>query len=118
MNYILKLISKEEFEVTESEVNCIVNSKGGLIQLPRLNCYVNNSSISMIVPKDLYDQMKKTTMTTGRLHDGTHVVKMFGVWKDASNPDINLDLNYYPEISKDEIMTEDDWEDRTSLKTI
>src|SRR5574343_223248 len=47
-----------------------------------------------------------TKQDEGYLHDGTKVVKKFGIWVDASNPDCKLDYNYYPELSKDEVLSE------------
>ena len=48
--------------------------------------------------------------TRGRLHDGTRVFKEFGVWKDVECPDVRLDPAYYPEIARDEVMSEEQYE--------
>jgi len=44
--------------------------------------------------------------TEGYLHDGGKVVKRFGVWVLADNPEIRIDPHYYPEIVKDEVLAE------------
>lgn len=46
----------------------------------------------------------------GRLHDGTRVVKKFGIWVDKFNPGVNLDPKYYPEITKDIVFTDEEFE--------
>lgn len=51
----------------------------------------------------------KAAITQGRLHDGTRVIKRFGEWKDVANPDINLDPSFYPEIARDEIISEEEY---------
>lgn len=46
-------------------------------------------------------------ITEGRLHDGTRVIKKFGQWVDKLNPDVQLDARYYPEIARDEVLSEE-----------
>lgn len=41
----------------------------------------------------------------GRLHDGTHVIRKFGAWVDARSPDVRLSWEHYPELSRDEVLT-------------
>lgn len=60
----------------------------------------------VIVPKQI---------TEGRLHDGTKVVKQNGQWVDAVDRTLRLDPNYYPEIVKDEVLSEEDWLKNTKL---
>lgn len=46
----------------------------------------------------------------GRLHDGTKVKKIKGEWRDFDNPfTINLQPSYYPEITNDTVMSEQQW---------
>lgn len=52
----------------------------------------------------------KKEQTKGRLHDGTRVVKQFGRWVDENNPSVTLDLNYYPEIANDTVLTEEEYD--------
>lgn len=35
------------------------------------------------------------------LHDGSRAIKKFGTWYSASQPDVKIDLHYYPELLKD-----------------
>ena len=51
----------------------------------------------------------KKEITEGRLHDGTRVIKRFGQWVDAENPDVRLDRGYYPEIANDTVMSEEEF---------
>lgn len=52
---------------------------------------------------------------TGRLHDGTKVIKRFGEWKDALDPTLKLDTRYYPEIVNDRVLSDDEWEKKQLL---
>jgi hypothetical protein len=55
-------------------------------------------------------------MTSGRLHDGTKVIKKFGQWVDAQNPELRFDLVYYPELAKEDgVLTEEEFENRQKL---
>lgn len=47
-----------------------------------------------------------TSNTEGYLHDGTKVIKKFGIWVDAKDSNIKLDYNYYPELVRDEVLTD------------
>lgn len=57
----------------------------------------------------------KTKLTAGRLHDGTRVVKKFGQWVDADNSRLELNTGYYPELTKDQIASEEEWEQIKNL---
>lgn len=57
----------------------------------------------------------KKEITEGRLHDGTKVIKRFGEWKDAHNPDVRLDYGYYPELATDTVMSEEEWQSKIPL---
>lgn len=35
------------------------------------------------------------------LKDGTRVINKFGTWVDADNPNVQINLSYYPELTKD-----------------
>lgn len=48
--------------------------------------------------------------TTGRLNDGQRVFKIGGIWKDAEGRII--DPQYYPEVAKDNVMSEEEWDER------
>jgi len=78
----------------------------GVEWLPIAGNFVNVKSISGIYD----DEVERRQAKSGRLHDGTRVVKAFGQWKDADNPNVILSLRNYPELAKDEILTDDEWE--------
>lgn len=63
---------------------------------------INVKSISGIYPDDIVEKESPY----GRLHDGSRVVKRFGRWTDAENPDVNIDASYYPEVARDQVMGE------------
>ncbi len=54
----------------------------------------------------------RAPLTEGRLHDGTPVIKHFDRWVDKFNIDVRLDVDYYPELAKDEIMSEDEYQEK------
>lgn len=60
----------------------------------------------------------KKELTEGYLHDGTKVKKIHGEWKDASDPTLKLNTNYFPEISKDEVMSEDQFLEKSKVLQI
>lgn len=44
---------------------------------------------------------KKKSSLERILHDGTKAINKFGTWVDADNPNVHINLNYYPELTKD-----------------
>lgn len=104
--YIIKMMSKTEVKITEEEYKRILASKAsGRIFIESLKGTINLNSVESILPEDLV----KKEITEGYLHDGTKVIKQFGSWKDASNPEIKLDYNYYPELATDEVMLKEEY---------
>ncbi len=100
----LKLMSGDILNITDEEVKNI-KSKSGLVFVPSLNGFINLSSVESILPegtikKDLY------AINEGYLRDGTKIVKKFGTWYLASNPDCRIDPQYYPEVARDEVLSE------------
>lgn len=45
----------------------------------------------------------------GRLHDGTRVTRKFGRWVDVHHENATLSTEYYPEIARDEVLSEIEW---------
>src|SRR5688572_25319404 len=84
----------EEVEVTKIKETLVrqdakwVHIKGSLI---------NASSISGIYPDDIV----RGEVTQGRLHDGSRVVKKFGLWVDADHPEVSISASHYPEVARD-----------------
>ena len=66
--------------------------------------------MSGIFPVELVEEQ-----TTGRLHDGTQVMRMYGRWVDAENPDIKLSYSHYPELASGEILTERQYQEKRTL---
>lgn len=107
MRYRIKMMSKDELYITENEYQRLVSSKAeGLVFIESLKGTINLRSVETILPED---QVPQKDVVEGRLHDGTRVVKQFGIWKDATNQDVTLDSGYYPEIASDTVMSENDY---------
>lgn len=108
MKYRIKMMSKDEVFITEEEYQRLLSSKAtGLVFIESLKGTVNLNSVETILPED---KIIRKDQTTGYLHDGTMVVKRFGIWTDANNPELKLDTNHYPEIYKDEVMSKEEYE--------
>jgi hypothetical protein len=112
MKYVIKMMSKTEVTISEEEYQKIIASKAsGLVFIESLKGTINLNSVESILPENLV----KKDMSVGRLHDGTRVIKHYGQWKDAFNPDVNLDYGYYPELGTGEIMSEEEYQEKTKL---
>jgi hypothetical protein len=46
----------------------------------------------------------------GKLHDGSLVRRVFGIWRDFNDSEIMIDPTYYPEVAIDCVPTAEDWE--------
>lgn len=66
---------------------------------------IPRSSIALY-PDEFWGERAKQ----GRLHDGSRVVREFGRWVDARDSKVAISLEYYPELAKDEVMTEAEWQ--------
>lgn len=112
MHYIIKMMSKAEVFITEEEYQRLIASKAsGLVFIESLKGTINLNSVEFILPENLV----KKELSAGRLHDGTRVIKRFGEWKDANNPELHLDSQFYPEILKDEVMSEEQYNSQKLL---
>lgn len=115
MNYQLKMSGGETYIITEKEAQeLMLGEKKGLVGINSLKGVINMSFVSSIVPEDKIDRSK---ITTGVLHDGTRVVKHFGKWVDAFDPDIKLDPKYYPEIADDTVLSLAEYEESVKKLT-
>jgi len=109
------MMSGETYQVNQSEYQAIMKAEKGIF-VPRLEVFINKSSVSTAYPEHLADEIEeKRNQMTGILHDGTIVKRHFGQWVDATNqvPDdkgnysyVVLDPNYYPEVALDLVPTE------------
>lgn len=94
MEYLIKTVDGAEIPINEKQFKDIVAEeesgssriyiKGAWLRLNTFNIY----------------QADQIPITEGYLSDGTKVIKKFGEWVDALNPDVRLDPRYYPEIAK------------------
>lgn len=66
---------------------------------------IPRSSIALY-PDELWGEKSKM----GRLHDGTRVLLRFGQWVDARDEKVKLSLEHYPELARDEVLTEWEWQ--------
>lgn len=96
--------SQAQFDLTDDEFQSFIKSleNGKRVWIPRLKVFLSDMFIWA-------GEKPKGEIIHGRLHDGTKVIKRFGEWKDASNPNVILDQSYYPEIAKDEILNEEEY---------
>lgn len=100
-----------QFELTEEEFKkaLIAFDAGKNVWVERLQVHLS--------PFYKWAGKKPKDQTTGRLHDGSRVKKVNGQWVDFYDANIHIDPAYYPEISKDEVMSEEEWQNR-NLKQI
>ena len=108
MLYTVILINSREYDITEAERDAFLSGPG-MVLIERLNVVVNTSSISVIEPKGLGKVIDRAKQIEGRLHDGSRVIKKFGMWADAVNPDVHINLSYYPEIAGDFVPTPEEF---------
>lgn len=106
----------EKYNITEQEAQNIAKGEiKGLVFVPSIKGYINLSFLVSVIPMDRVDRSK---MTYGRLHDGTRVVKKFGRWADAINPEVRLDVSYYPELASDSVMSEEEYQSISLPKVV
>ena len=94
----VKMMSGDTLEITNEEAKNITG-KSGLTYVPSLNGLLNLSSVESVLPDSAIKNKNE-----GWLHDGTKVIKQFGVWVDAKNPEVRLNYDFYPELAKDEVF--------------
>ena len=99
----LKLMSGDCYFISDETAQKISTIQAkGLVFISELNAYINLSSVESIVSEEKID---RSNLKEGWLNDGTKVVKRFGSWVDAENPNVRLDYSYYPELAIDEVLT-------------
>jgi len=117
MKYVITMMSGKKYKIEAETANKLVG-KQGLVFINEINCAINLNSVEVVEPEDVAQKTNKEMMKEGRLHDGTKVIKKFGKWVDAYNPDVNFDLSYYPELAKDEIMSEEEYKTKQDQKLL
>lgn len=116
----------DQFTISEIEYQSVLQAKG-LIFIKSLGVTINTSRIESIYPVSMADTLQdRKQQQTGVLHDGTKVKRHFGEWVDMFTqvPDDNgnyrpvkLDPTYYPEIARDCVPTEQEFEKLRELPT-
>lgn len=104
---ILKTMDGVVIPVGEDEAKKIAQAINNAKQSHILvrGALIPRSSIALY-PDEYWGEKSKQ----GRLHDGSRVVREFGRWVDARNPDVKISLEYYPELARDEVLTESEWQ--------
>lgn len=102
---ILTTMNGVAIQISPEEANGIakaIQQRAGHVTVR--GALIPTSTISLIP-----DQHWGENANHGRLHDGTRVIRKYGRWCDAGNPDIHIDPSYYPELMHDDILTEVEW---------
>ena len=104
--------SSSQFQLTDDEFKnaLIAFNSGKSIFVKRIQSHLS--------PFYKWAGAKPDDLNSGRLHDGTKVIKRFGKWTLADDPNVKLDITYYPELLKDEIMTESEWSEKQKTKLL
>jgi hypothetical protein len=104
--FIIKTIDGAEFAISrERMMNIIAAHDAGEKRIFLDGAWLNVNTFN-IYPAGALPQ------TEGYLNDGTRVIKKFGQWVDARNPEVRLDPHYYPEIAQDRVMSRAEYENR------
>lgn len=101
MKYQIKMMSNDVFEINEDTFHKLAGQTG-LIHLKELDCIINLSSVTSIIPLD------KVIKTRVQLHDGMIAIKKFGEWVCENNPSVKINLFYYPELQDEKTRLEPD----------
>lgn len=103
--------SKEaQFELSDEEFKAFIAkaNTGEKVWIPRLKVFLSNMFI--------WAGARPADRERGRLHDGTRVIKKFGEWVNALNPEAKINPAYYPEIARDEVMSEEEYLSKIEIK--
>lgn len=119
MQFIIKTMTGDKIKITEDEYKMLLNASG-LVAFPSCGVTVNTSRIESVYAENHPDVIEDSKdQTSGRLHDGTRVKRHFGEWVDADHMTVDdrgnyvpvrIDANYYPEVARDTIFTEEEYE--------
>jgi hypothetical protein len=110
---IIYYSSDVQFELTEEEF------KGALTAFNSgKNVWVERLKVHLSPFYKWAGEKPKSMINIGRLHDGSRVKKVNGQWVDLIDSSIKIDPSYYPEIAKDEVMSEEDWQEMNKQKLL
>jgi hypothetical protein len=125
MNYIVKLTTGGQFVINKEEAEFIASQPDNAsITLKRLGVVIQKRMI-MVFPESIADELEdRKKQLTGILHDGTKVVRKFGMWVDGgvaaddngNYSSVKLDTTYYPEVAMDKVATEKEWQEIRETK--
>lgn len=103
---ILKTMDGVVIPVGEDEAKKIAQAINGGKQSHVLvrGALIPRSSIALY-PDEYWGERAKQ----GRLHDGSRVIREFGRWVDARDSKVQISFEHYPELARDEILTEAEW---------
>jgi len=93
MKYQIKMMSSEKLLISEETFNKLAGQTG-LIHIKELNAIINLNSVSTILPEDLINLDRKKN------RDGQWCIRKFGRWYLESNPEVRVNLAYYPELEE------------------
>jgi len=93
MTYEIKMINGDKFKISEETFNKLAG-KSGLIYIPDIKGIINLVSVASILPGEL----SENSGNRRQLYDGSYAINKFGIWYDEKNPEVRIDLNYYPEL--------------------
>lgn len=103
----LKMMDGTNIPLTEEQAAAAAAQwKAGVELLPVLGCLLNTKTIGGFYT----DAIERLNASAGRLRDGQRVIRRFGEWRDAGNPELRLNPAYYPEIERDAVMTEAEYQ--------
>jgi len=111
MKYFIITTKDDTLEITEGEFKNLLKANG-LVFIPSLGESLHTSFIYRVIPEEKflnYLNNKRLRITSGRLGDGTKVIKKFGMWVSLNNPDARLDPRHYPEVANDTVMSEEEY---------
>ena len=105
------MFSKSVIEITPEQREMIRGKSSGMVYFKNLDREVNMSSVEQVMTKLDY-QIEQADHNRGILHDGSRVVKRFGLWLEANDPNTAIDPKYYPEILQDKVPTIAEYEQK------
>lgn len=119
--FILAFTTGEKFKINEEEAKAIAKTNDNQsITLKRLGMVIQKRMVQ-VYPEALSDTLAdRRKQLTGVLYDGTRVRRHFGRWikddgfvpdDDSSYQPVRIDPAYYPEVGRDCVPTEHEWEE-------
>lgn len=86
-------MDKTELKISQ-ETFAKLEKCSGLVYLEDIKGIVNLNSVVSIIPEELANKSSKERL----LHDGTYAIQRGGIWVMKSDPNVRLDIKYFPEL--------------------